>query len=93
MKKELKKVNKKVETPEEEYAREEKEAKKNLLKFIKKNPGVTLRKLLNDFTGLDEYEFFKTMVLLFEEEGIVSDSGCFFPDEATRQKMSKEGSY
>jgi hypothetical protein len=87
MKNKLKKVNKKVETLEEIIKKEEMEARKNLLKFIKKNPGSTLNELSDNFTGLDAYEFLNAMVTLFEEYKLVEDSGCYFTDEVTRQKM------
>jgi hypothetical protein len=92
MKKELKKVSKK-ETFEEQYARETKENREKLFRFLKANSGTTLNDLLDNYIGLTEYDFFRDMIFLLDEKGIVSDCGCSFPDEETRQEMAEEGLY
>jgi hypothetical protein len=89
----MKKVNKKMGTFEQVIAKEESESKKELLKFIKTNPGATLCEMLDSYGYLDEYEFLKDLIYLFDKKGIVSDSGYFFPNEVIRQKMSEKGLY
>lgn len=92
-----KKVNRK-ETVKERDARylkkelREREVNKNaLFKFLKSNPGATLNELYDNSSILYEYEFLRTMVALFEEEGIVSDFGCYYADQGVLEDaLSRE---
>lgn len=93
MKKKLKKVNNKQESYKEESVREEAESKEKLAEFIKINPGATLNDLYDNWTGLDGYDFLKCVLTLFDEYKVIEDIGCYFPDEATRLRMCKEGLY
>lgn len=89
MKKEVKKVkatnNKKILIEVEDMRKLEKN-KKKILEFIKDNPGTRMRELADiyDCDFLDDYEFFQTMIILFNENAFCEDSGHYFSDWETR---------
>jgi hypothetical protein len=89
----MKKVSNYIETCKEREAREYRENKIELLDFIRENPGATIGDLVDISTFVDERDFLQMMVILFDEASIVSDSGHYFTDEITRQKMSAAGLY
>jgi hypothetical protein len=74
----------------EEIKKEEEERINEFSYFIKNNPGTTLDEIYDNCNFIDDYEFLKTMTTLFEEYDIISDSGCFFPNEASWLKMRKK---
>lgn len=69
---------------------EEEEIIKNkqvLVEYIKENPGTTIGDLRDDcdLDG-DDYHFLASMIALYHDYAIDSDSGCYFPSEETMEK-------
>jgi hypothetical protein len=54
--------------------------KQELLDFIIDNPGVTLNEMCENVYFIDDYEFLKALIALFDEYKIHSDSGYFHAD-------------
>ena len=74
---------------EDEYTKEKRELKENLLELVTNNPGISIGEIYEDCELYgDDYEFFEVMMELLRENAIIADSGSYFIDEEVRIKTS-----